>query len=166
MTRFMTAIFAMAALVAPAIWATPIDVTYSEDFAKKIEEDYGAREGTYLVEDIQEDLERALERRGVTVERIEVVINDAKPNKPTFKQLTDEPSLDRFRSRSIGGMDLTGTAYDDQGRVLVELQYDYFEHDLRDVFTGATWWDAKRASNSFARKMAKRLEKTGAEGDA
>jgi len=159
MTRFMTLMLAITVLVAPAVWATDIEVTYSEDFATKIEEDYGEREGEYLVEDIREDLQRALERRGVDVERIDVVINDAKPNKPTFKQLTDEPSLDRFRSRSIGGMDLTGTAYDSQGKVLVELQYDYFENDIRDVFTGATWWDAQRASSSFARKMAKRLEK-------
>ena len=62
-----------------------------------------------------------------------------------------------FRSKSLGGMDLTGIAYDADGNVIGELSYDWYEFDLRNVVASGTWTDANRASRRFAKKMAKQV---------
>ena len=148
----------LAVLAAPAAWATEIEVSFSEAFQEKLEEDYGTREGDYLREDVTEDLERALGKRGVEAARIAVVIEDAKPNRPTFKQLGDQPGLDAIRSISIGGAAFKGTAFDAAGETLADVSYDWYERDIRQVRGSATWQDANRASRRFASKMAEALE--------
>ena len=151
-------IVAIASLgMLPVAAAVDVSVTYSEDFAETLEQDYGVREGEYLAEAITDDLNRAFAKRGIDPARVEIEIIDAKPNKPTMTQLTDEPGLDYLRSLSIGGMKLSGTAFDSEGNVLGTLEYGWFESDIRDVLGSATWTDAKRASDKFARKFAKNL---------
>ena len=151
-------IVAIASLgMLPVAAAVDVSVTYSEDFAETLEQDYGVREGEYLAEAITDDLNRAFAKRGIDPARVEIEIIDAKPNKPTMTQLTDEPGLDYLRSLSIGGMKLSGTAFDSEGNVLGTLEYGWFESDIRDVLGSATWTDAKRASDKFARKFAKSL---------
>lgn len=140
-----------------AAHATTIEVTYSEDFAEKLEDDYGVREGETLSKEIVEDIEQQFDRHGLDPARVAVVIEDAKPNRPTMEQLSRRPGLDPFRSISLGGMDLTGTVFDAEGNVLAEVQYDWFERDLRDVQTASTWWDARRASDRFSRRLAEAL---------
>jgi hypothetical protein len=108
-------ITAIALLLAPAAMAAEINVTVSEDFQTKLQDDYGTREGEYLSKEIKEDLTRELKKAGVDVARIDVTIIDARPSKPTFKQLGDEPGLDYGASRSTGGMKLSATAYDADG---------------------------------------------------
>ncbi|WOR14667.1 hypothetical protein RYZ27_12875 [Hyphomonas sp. FCG-A18] len=140
--------------LAPIAGATTVNVSYSEDFAEKLTDDYGEREGVKLSEEITEDLIREFEKKGVSVARIDVMIIDAQPNRPTFKQLGDRPGLDAIRSISIGGMSLEGTAYDAEGNVLGTKQYDWFETDIRDAVGAGTWTDARRASDRFARRFA------------
>ncbi|MEM9054781.1 MAG: hypothetical protein AAGB16_05600 [Pseudomonadota bacterium] len=140
--------------LAPLAGATAVNVSYSEDFAEKLSDDYGDREGVKLSEEITEDLIREFEKQGLSVARVDVMIVDAKPNRPTFKQLGDRPGLDPIRSISIGGMSLEGTAYDAEGNVLGTKEYDWFENDLRDAIGSGTWTDARRASDRFARKFA------------
>lgn len=140
-----------------AAHATTITVNYSEDFAEQLAEDYGEREGPYLAEEVMEDVQRELDRRGIDVPRIDITIEAAKPNRPTMEQISDRPGLDPFRSISIGGMDLSATAYGEDGAVLMEFQYDWFENDIRNVRGASTWWDAKRASSRFARRFAEAL---------
>jgi len=139
---------------APIAGATTVNVSYSDDFTEKLTDDYGEREGVRLSEEITEDLIREFEKKGVSVARIDVMIIDAQPNRPTFKQLGDRPGLDAIRSISIGGMSLEGTAYDAEGNVLGTKQYDWFETDIRDVVGAGTWTDARRASDRFARRFA------------
>ena len=140
--------------LAPIAGATTVNVSYSEDFTEKLTDDYGEREGVKLSEEITEDLIREFEKKGVSVARIDVMIIDAQPNRPTFKQLGDRPGLDAIRSISIGGMSLEGTAYDAEGNVLGTKQYDWFETDIRDAVGAGTWTDARRASDRFARRFA------------
>ena len=134
--------------------ANTIEVSYSEDFAEMLEDEYGVREGERLSKDIVEDIEQAFAKHGVEAVRVTVVIEDAKPNRPTFEQLSARPGLDAIRSVSLGGMDLSGTAFDADGEVLAEVQYDWFENDIRNARTASTWWDARRASDRFARRLA------------
>ena len=140
--------------------ATEVTVTYSEDFAEDLAEDYGEREGSVLTEEIIEDLNRALTKAEISPARVDVTINDARPNRPTMEQTRKKPGLDMFRSKSLGGMDLTGTAYDADGNVIGEITYDWYETDIRDVFGAGTWSDANRASNRFAKKLAKSLSES------
>ena len=143
-------------LAAPLAHAGQINITYSPDFAEKLETDLGVREGEYLKADLQQSLTRELSRRGVDVARIDVVIEDADPNRPTFEQLKNRPGLSMAFSKSIGGMDIAGTAYDASGNLIDTYAYDWENIDIRFV-QGSTWQAAKRTSDLFASKFAKRL---------
>lgn len=155
MKTLFAAIGALAIL--PIASATEVAVTYSDDFAEELTDNYGEREGAELTEDIVDDLERAFARAGVTPAKVDITIVNAKPNRPTFQQMRDEPGLDPFRSISIGGMKLTGTAYDADGNVLASQEYGWFENDIRDVIGSGVWTDANRASRRFAKKLATQL---------
>ncbi len=155
MKTIFAAIGALAIL--PTAAATEVAVTFSDDFAEELSDNYGEREGETLSEEIIEDLDRAFEKAGVSPARVDIVIVDAKPNRPTFDQLSSRPGLDAFRSISLGGMELTGTAYDADGNVLAVQEYEWFENDIRDVIGAATWSDANRASRRFAKKFANKL---------
>lgn len=148
---------AAAALLAPISQAGEFSVSYSDDFTEVLEEDYGVKEGEYLSKEVIEDLMREFKRADVDPARVEIVIENAMPNRPTFKQLGDKPGLDFARSISIGGMDLKATAYDAEGVTLASYEYGWFENDIRNVVGSSTWSDANRASRRFARKFAKEL---------
>ena len=150
-------ITAIALLMAPAALAAEINVSISEDFQEKLQDDYGTREGEYLSKEIKEDLTHQLDKAGVDVARIDVTIIDARPSKPTFKQLGDKPGLDYGASRSTGGMKLSAVAYDEAGEMEGEYEYSWYETDIRQ--TGiTTWYDAKKASNRFARNFAEEVK--------
>lgn len=152
MTR--TALIAILSLgLAAMAEATTINVAFSEDFAEKLEEDYGTREGATLTDEIIEDLQRELTGMEDKVERVDVIILDAKPNRPTFEQISGSPGLDPIRSISIGGMSLAGTITMADGEVS-EVKYDWFETDIRFSVGAATWWDANRVSRRFAKRVA------------
>ena len=147
---------ALALLAAPAALAGEINVTFSPEFTEELNDEYGMREADYLIEEVQEDPTRELGKAGLDIARIDVTILDAKPNKPTFKQLGDTPGLDYGDSKSIGGMKLSATAFDASGKATGDLTYDWYETDIR--YAGiSTWQDAKRASDRFARKFVKEL---------
>ena len=155
MKMIFAAIGALAILQTAA--ATEVAVTYSDDFAEDLAEDYGEREGETLTEEIIEDLEREFNRAGISPAKVDITIVDARPNRPTFEQLSARPGLDAFRSVSLGGMKLSGTVYDADGAVVATQEFGWFENDIRDVVGSGTWTDANRASRRFATKLAKQL---------
>ena len=141
----------------PALAATEINVGFAPEFLEKLEDDYGVREGERLAEDVRRDLLRALDKAGVEPARIEVTLIDAKPNRPTFGQLTSRPGLDPIRSISIGGAKVSAVAYDASGNEIGALEYKWYENNIRDVFGAGTWTDANRSFYFFSRKFAKQL---------
>ncbi len=147
----------IAGTLAPAALAADIQVSFSDKFQQELEDNYGPREGERLADDIRDDLEHELSKANINPARVSVTIVNAKPNRPTQQQMSDEPGLDMLRSKSIGGMDLTGTAYDDAGNPIGELQYDWFETSIDNVHASGVWGDANRASRRFARKFADSL---------
>ena len=154
--KYAFAAAALALMIAPGALATEVVVGYSQDFQEALEDDYGVREGTYLTESIREDLMREFEKAGIDVDRVTVTIERAVPNKPTMKQLGDKPGLDYGASVSIGGMELSATAFDASGAQMGSLTYDWFETDIR--YAGlTTWHDARRAADRFASKFARKL---------
>lgn len=148
---------AFALVAAPMAMAGDIAVDFAPEFQEKLAEDYGTKEGERLAADVREDLERELRKANIDPARISVTILDAKPNRPTMQQLSDKPGLDMLRSKSIGGMDLKGVAYDASGNAVGELSYDWFETNLDNVQASGVWGDANRASRRFARKFAEEL---------
>ncbi len=143
---------------APIAAATEIAVTFSPEFTEKLAEDYGAREGDILIEEVTEDIERAFAKAGVDPARVTVTIVDARPNRPTMQELRERPGLDYFRTIAIGGARLEGTAYSATGEVLATLEYDWYETDIRNVIAAGTWSDARRASSRFSRRFADALD--------
>ena len=157
MKKTLIALAALALPLAPLAAATEIKVSFSEDFKEKLEEDYGLREGERLSEDVREDLQRALDRAGVDPARIEVTLIDAKPNKPTFEQLGDNPGLDFGRSISIGGAAVSAVAFDADGNEIGSLEYDWYENNIRDVLGASVWSDANRSFRFFSKRFAEQL---------
>lgn len=155
MKRSILALAAIAALSLPAQAEDMFSFSTSEDFQEKLEDEYGERELDYLTKEIQKDISRELAKVDVSPARVDVMIIDAKPNRPTFEQL-GAGGLS-FQSFSIGGMDLKATAYDSSGNVIGELEYDWFENDILNAQHRPTWGDARRASDRFARKFAKQI---------
>lgn len=151
---------ALALMLAPAAMAAEIHVNMSEDFQTKLDEDYGVKEGEILADEVKADLTRELEKAGVDVATIDVTIIDAKPSKPTMKQLGDKIGLDYGASVSLGGMKLSAVAYGDDDQEAATFDYSWYENDITQ--TGAnTWYDARKASDRFARRFVKDLK----EGD-
>ena len=147
-----------AVLAFPAVAAaTDITVEFSPEFQQKLEEDYGVKEGEKLKKDVIADLERELRKSNIDPARISITIVDAMPNRPTMQQMADRPGLDMLRSKSIGGMDLEGVAYDLSGNAIGEFEYDWYETNITMVGAAGVWGDANRASSGFARKFAKQL---------
>lgn len=158
--KYAFAAAVLVLMIAPGALATEVVVGYSQDFQEALEDDYGVREGTYLTESIKEDLMREFEKAGIDVDHVTVTIERAVPNKPTMKQLGDKPGLDYGASVSIGGMELSATAFDASGAEMGSLTYDWFETDIR--YAGlTTWHDARRAADRFASKFAKKLAQGG-----
>lgn len=152
-----TAILALASLaLAPIAFAVEISVNYAPEFIEVLEDDYGLKEGEILAKEINKDLSRELIKAGVDVAAVNVTILKATPNKPTFQQLSDNVGLDFSRSISIGGMKMSADVMDASGETISSLEYGWFESQLE--FAGITTWaDARRASDIFARKLAKQL---------
>lgn len=147
---------AALALAMPAA-ALTVEVSQSEAFQEKLADDYGEREAAVLASALQKKLEAAFQRAGVDAERVTLVIEDAKPNRPTFQQLSDRIGLDPIRSISIGGAKVHGIAYDASGAQIGELTYDWYETDITQAVGMSTWHDARWAFDRFARKFAREL---------
>lgn len=122
---------------------------------------FGQKDLDKLTARLKTRMEMRLGKSGITVSDdaatvLNIVITDAKPNRPTFKQLSKSPSLS-VRSYGIGGAKFEGTltnASGEQGNV----SYGWYETDIRDAQYGGTWSDANLAIDRFARKTAKALK--------
>lgn len=136
-------------------------VAVSAAAQEKFDETYGAREITALSTDIMNRLGRELREEGVsfseTVGQISltITIEDAVPNRPTFKQMIDRPGLDFIRSFGNGGATLTASITGPTGDVLQTVRTRYYETDIRWSETKSTWSDAQRAIRRFADEVAK-----------
>jgi len=151
---FLAPLTAAAALAgAAAAQPSAVVVTVSPDFAKTAEE-LGQREVQQQVDDLTARVTRVLtERHALDGARIELIITDLKPNRPTMQQTIDKPGLDPLRSISIGGAAIEGAITTASGEVQ-PIKYDYYSSNLADVRGYATWQDAATAFDRLARNLA------------
>jgi hypothetical protein len=145
------------AAAAPAASALTVEAKISAAFQEKLKDDYGVREADVLTRSLASKIESQFARQGVKAERVVVTIEDAKPNRPTFQQVSDRPGLDGMRSISIGGAHVIGVAYDGSGNEIGRLDYDWYETDISNVITATTWSDARWTFDRFARRFADKL---------
>jgi hypothetical protein len=157
----LAAAAALIVLAAPAA-AAPVTLApaaLSAELSETVADEYGAREGAYLQSRVDRALERALARVGATTAegapiRVETTIVTARPNRPTFEQLTATPGLDYARSFGTGGAELVAVIRGADGAPLGEVRHRYYSDDIRWVYANTTWHDAERAIQRFARKVA------------
>lgn len=147
---------AALALAMPAA-ALTVEAKVSTEFQKKLDDDIGVRESKILTETLTRKVTDVFTSRGVKAERVVVTIEDAKPNRPTFEQVSSKPGLDPMRSISIGGARVTGIAYDASGAEIGRLDYDWYETSLQNVVAATTWTDARTAFDRFSRRFADQL---------
>ncbi|MCF8508174.1 MAG: hypothetical protein K9G83_05510, partial [Hyphomonadaceae bacterium] len=101
-----------AILMAMPAAALTVEARISTEFQKKLDDDIGQREARILTESLTNKVSNIFTSRGVNADRVVVTIEDAKPNRPTFEQVSSKPGPDAMRSISLGGARITGIAYD------------------------------------------------------
>ena len=156
MRHAILALAGLALAAAPAS-ALTVETVIAPEFQTKLEKDYGVREASVLTEKLALRIEQQFARQSPGADRVVVTIHDAKPNRPTFQQVSNKPDLDPIRSISIGGAKLSGVAYDASGREIGSLDYNWYETDLSQVIAAATWSDASWAFDRFARRFAAKV---------
>jgi hypothetical protein len=141
---------ASAALAAPAA----VSVTVAPELQKTFDEKYGAREQRELTADLQSSVEKALAKAGAhDGARIELVLHDVKPNRPTFKQMSDTPGLS-MESFGVGGASIKGRVVAADGTER-PIDYSWYESDIRQAYGNWVWHDAEWTFDRFARKLAR-----------
>ncbi len=151
----MIAIAASALLAsATAASAAPTSVTVSiaPALQTKAVESLGVRDVNELAAQLQSTVEKRLAKTSAyDGARIELVLADAKPNRPTFKQMSDKPGLS-YESFGIGGAQIEGRAIAADGTV-TPIAYKYYESDIRESRRGGTWADAEGTFQMFASSL-------------
>lgn len=145
----LASLAAGAALAAPLSTVGSVEVTISPELQKKAAADLGVKDVDRLAAELREDVTRELERTGVLAGgRMELVLTDVRPNRPTFRQLGNQPSLS-YESFGIGGATIDGRAISVTGEV-TPIHFQWYESDIRDAWTKSTWSDANYAFDRFA----------------
>jgi hypothetical protein len=142
-------VLATPALAAPAV--AEVKVSIGPDLAKKAET-IGTREFDLLTTDLKRSIERKLSPRpgGGT---LALVIEDAKPNRPTAQQMSRTPGLS-MESFGVGGARISGV-YVAPGGARTPIDYSWYESDIRQARYGATWSDAETAFDKLAVRLSK-----------
>ncbi len=123
--------------------------------------DYGSASVDGLLEDLRDEMRRALHQTGLAHNRgaayqLRVVLVDARPNRPTVTQLGREPGLSP-QSLYRGGARIEATVFAPNGAEIGRFAYQFETRDIRDSAYSATWTDARHAMRSFSERLARRL---------
>lgn len=158
LATFLITVLAASA-VAFAVQAAPlgpvaeIHVTIGPDLQAKADE-YGQRELDYLAADLRKSVEQALDRGGdlsPTGGTLDLVIEDAVPNRPTMRQMALKPGLS-YESFGIGGARIGGALTTADGQ-RIPVGFRWYETDIRWSQAASTWTDARNTFDRFARRL-------------
>lgn len=155
MTRLPPIAAALLLLGAGSAAAEPASVTVT--FGPEVElqaHTLGQRDLTQQADRLAEVVTRVLTREGaLDGARIDLVLTDLKPNRPTYEQIARRPGLDPIRSISIGGAAVEGRITTADGTV-IPVSYDWYSTSLADVRGYSTWSDADRAYRRLASNLS------------
>lgn len=137
-------------------------IAFSTELQAKLDKDYGTREARTLRQELQRSVESSLKKAGKSkVAYVDLTIEDAKPNKPTFKQLAKNTSLSYSSSYSTGGAKVNAKLFDETGALIGTVSHEYYSQNLQDIMSEYGWADADRAFDGAARKIQKEAERAG-----
>ncbi|MDR3508099.1 MAG: hypothetical protein P4L64_09410 [Caulobacteraceae bacterium] len=150
---------ALAAVTFTAAQAAPVSVAkvsvaIGPELAAQAQT-YGQGELDSLAAELKGDVEHALSRGGglsASGGELKLVLVDAKPNRPTFKQLSDRPGLSMM-SFSLGGARIEARLVQPDGSAQIG-RYAWYETDILLTPHKWTWSDAYWAFEQFADALA------------
>lgn len=147
---------AVSAHAGPLGPVSTINVSIGNDLQVRADdEDYGPKELEFLVNDLRQSVEQALTRSGdlsATGGTLDLVIEDAVPNRPTMRQLSVKPGLS-YESFGIGGAKISGVLTTADGRQ-IPVAYSWYETDIRWSQVATTWMDVENTFDRFGRRLA------------
>jgi hypothetical protein len=140
--------FAGPALAQPPATSGGVTVAIGPALQQKAR-DLGPRELMDISADLRRAAEDAVAHAGPAGPvHVDLVIEDAVPNHPTFDQLSRTVGLS-MRSFGVGGARVSGVVtYADGSRRPIREQY--YETDIREERGVSTWYDAERAFEQVA----------------
>ncbi|WP_333585739.1 hypothetical protein [Phenylobacterium sp.] len=162
MSRLALVLLALGLLVLarplPALAAVPggpvVHVTLAESLQAKADATYGRAEVDRLAEALRREVERELERVGVMAGgRVELILTDARPSRPTLQELGARPGLSS-RSFGLGGAAIEGEMISFDGKT-VPVSFSWYANDINDSRRQAVWGDAEWAFERFARRLSR-----------
>jgi len=140
---------AVLASAGAAVAQTPsVTVAIGPELQEKADK-YGQRELDFLAEDLRKSVSRRL---AGDAGRLELVLVDATPNRPTFEELSDRPGLS-LMSYGVGGATIEGVYIAPDGS-RVPVSYRWYENDIRWARNRTTWGDAEDAFDKLANRLA------------
>ncbi|MBJ7412914.1 MAG: hypothetical protein JHD15_21515 [Phenylobacterium sp.] len=158
--RSITAALLLASATTAAAAPASVTVAVAPELQKKFDKTYGQREAAFLTADLREAVEEALAKTAAyDGARVELTLVDVKPNRPTFKQLSDTPGLS-FESFGVGGAAIEGRVIGADGAE-TKVDYKWFETDIRQAHYNWVWSDAEWTFDRFARRLARGQEVAG-----
>lgn len=149
---FIAPLALAAALAAPAM-AQQVTVTVGGDLTEEVET-LGQRDVDQQLERLRSVVERRLARDGALAgTRVNLVLTDLKPNRPTWQQAADKPGLSIMDSISIGGATIEGEIITADGQRL-PIRSSRYSNSIVEVWGYTTWQDADRAYSRLADNLA------------
>lgn len=141
-----------AAPAAVCAQASDVVVTIGPELQQKAR-DLGQRDLDRLTRELEAGIERAVARSGRgSGGRLELVLTDARPSRPTFEQMARRPGLS-MESVSNGGAAFEGVEIAPDGSRRA-VRFSWYETDIRWAGARTTWTDAHKAFQMFARRYA------------
>lgn len=139
----------LAALAAPAT----VQVRLDPKLEKLAVTRYGEKEVQDLASRLKTRVERALARTGALPDAtVELVLEDAMPNRPTMQELGAKPGLS-MESFGVGGARISGRVVQADGAV-TPVSYAWYETDIRQAQDKWTWSDAEWTFDRFASRLS------------
>lgn len=150
----LAAALAVAAATPALAQAPTVNVSVGGDLQQDVVK-LGARDVNEQTTRLAGVVQAELERRGALEgARIDLVLTDLKPNRPTMQQMVNQPGLDGMRSISLGGATIEGQITLADGQVQ-PIRYDWHSNSLRDVRGYSTWQDAEIAYQRLATNLVR-----------
>lgn len=158
MRRALVIIALGAALGGPAFAApkvATVRVSIGLELAKKTQI-MDAHEFDYLSRELKRSVETRLDRSNALDPEggeLNLVIEDARPNRPTWREMSAKPGLS-YQSFGVGGARISGE-YRSAAGARTPVAYGWYETDIRWAQYGSTWSDADQAFDRLAARLAK-----------
>jgi len=115
-----------------------------------------AREFDYLSRELKRSVETRLDRSNALDPEggeLDLVIEDARPNRPTWREMSAKPGLS-YQSFGVGGARVSGE-YRATSGARTPVAYSWYETDIRWAQHDATWSDADEAFDRLAARLVK-----------